>query len=267
MRTGIKTALSVLAILALLASFATLTGCKSEDTLLLYTECGLPPYEFDYNNEIVGVDIEIARAVADELGKKLVIRDVNFDNILSGVQSGKADLGAAGITIREDRKENLDFSIPYSSSEQYVIVQAGQPIPSVEDLSGKQIGFQQGTTSDFLVEDLIKAGKITSAELTGYNTPVIAAAALGKIDAVVADQLTAEIIVAGSNGTLLAGRLAMADGTSAGEVEEYGVIVSKGNTEMLEVVNRVITRLLEDGSIEQWTDKYNHLATEGESAE
>ena len=114
----------VLAVL-MLASVMCFASCnKKEETLTVYTEAGFAPYEFVYEGEIVGVDIKIMQAVADKLGKKLVVEDVNFDSIVGAVKTGKADAGAAGITITAERAEDVDFSIPYSSTEQYVIVKA-----------------------------------------------------------------------------------------------------------------------------------------------
>ena len=144
-----KKILSLVLAVVMLASALTLVSCggKNDNQLLVYTEAGFAPYEFIYNGEIVGVDIAIMQAVADELGKELVITDVAFDTICTSVQNGKADAGAAGITIRPDRAESVDFSIPYSSTEQYVIVPvADETIKILDDLKGKKIGIQNGTT-------------------------------------------------------------------------------------------------------------------------
>ena len=233
---------------------------KANGKLIVYTEAGFPPYEFICENELVGVDMEIVKAIADEIGVEVEVQDVNFDTIVGAVQTGKADVGAAGITIKADRKESVDFTVPYSSTEQCVIVEAGKDIPTVEDLKGLKIGVQQGTTSDFLVEGLIKDGTLEGSEETAYNTPALAAAALGKIDAVVTDKLTSQIIVAGSNGKFVSGTLVRADGTPAAEVEEYGIAISKDNPELLEIANKVLNKLIEEGKIDDWTEQYNALA-------
>ena len=233
---------------------------KDAGKLVLYTEAGFPPYEFIYNNELVGVDIEIVKAIAAEIGVELDIQDVNFDTIVGAIVSGKADIGAAGITIRDDRKESVDFTVPYSSTEQCVIVAAGQKIPKVEDLKGKKIGVQQGTTSDFLVEGLINDGTLEGCEQTAYNTPALAAAAIGKIDAVVTDKLTSQIIVSGSNGSLISEALLYADGSPVTDVEEYGIAISKDNKDLLEVANKVLNKLLDEGKVDAWTEEYNALA-------
>ncbi|MCQ2428561.1 MAG: ABC transporter substrate-binding protein [Clostridia bacterium] len=243
------------------SSYRSVDKIKASGELIVYTEGGFAPYEFIYENKLVGVDISVMEEVAKELGVKLTVKDVNFDTICGAVQSGKADIGAAGITIRPDRAETVDFSVPYSSTEQYVIVAADKDIPSVEALAGKQIGVQQGTTSDFLVEGLINDGTLKGSTLTPYTTPALAAAAIGKIDAVVTDKLTAQIIVSGSNGAFKTDKLLKADGSAAAEVEEYGYAVAKGNAELLEIVNKVVKKLLADGTIDAWTQDFNSKAS------
>ena len=251
----------VLAALMLATTLCFVSCGKDEETLTVYTEAGFAPYEFFYEGEIVGVDIKIMEAVAAKLGKKLVVEDVNFDSIVGAVKSGKADAGAAGITITAERSEEVDFSIPYSSTEQYVIVKADNAeITTLETLVGKKIGVQQGTTSDILVEKLIKDGTLAGATLTAYDAPSLAAAALGsKEDAVVTDKLTAEVIVSSSNGEYKAFKLVKADGSDAAEIEEYGIAVAKGNEELLKAINEVLAELLSNGSIAKWEKEYSDL--------
>ena len=242
---------------------AAMAKIKSSGELRVYTEAGFAPYEFLYNNEIVGVDMEIAAAVAAELGVKLTVTDVSFDTICAGVSSGKADLGAAGITIRPDRAETVDFSTPYTTTEQYIVLLIdNDSIKTVEDLVGKNIGVQQGTTSDFMIEDLINNGTLAGATSTGYTAPAVAAASLGKLDAVVTDKLTAETIVANNAGSFKCFELVKADGSAAAETEYYGIAVAKGNEEFLEKVNAVIEELKADGTIDKWIEEYNAKATE-----
>ena len=240
--------------------YNTVDDIKAAGELVVYTEAGFAPYEFVYENEIVGVDIEIMKKVAEKLGVELVVEDVNFDSITGAVKGGKADAGAAGMTITAERAEEVDFSIPYASTEQYVIVKADAAIPTVEDLAGKTIGVQQGTTSDFLVEELISNGALTGSTLTPYDAPALAAAALGtKVDAVVTDKLTAEVIVAANGGAYQTAKFVKADGSDAAEVEEYGVCVGKGIESLLAVIDEVLEALLADGSIAAWEAQYNDL--------
>jgi polar amino acid transport system substrate-binding protein len=252
----------VLAVL-MLASVMCFTSCKKEETLTVYTEAGFAPYEFVYEGDIVGVDVKIMEAVAAKLGKKLVIEDVNFDSIVGAVKTGKADAGAAGITITPERAEDVDFSIPYSSTEQYVIVKADNTaITNMETLMGKKVGVQQGTTSDFLIDGLIKDGTMAGTELTTYDAPSLAAAALGtKIDAVVTDKLTAEIIINNNEG-LQAFPLVNSDGTPVAEIEKYGICIAKGNEDLLAIINEVLDELIAAGKIAQWEQEYSAKATE-----
>lgn len=259
-----KKILSLVLVVMMIASVCCFTSCgeKEDNTLLVYTEAGFAPYEFIYNNEIVGVDIAIMQAVAEELGKELVITDVAFDTICTSVQNGKADVGAAGITIRPDRAEQVDFSIPYSSTEQYVIVPADNTtITTLEDLVDKKIGIQNGTTSDMLIADLIADGTLGNAEIIPYTSPAVAAASMNKQDAVVTDKLTAQLIVA-NDSSLKAFALVKADGTPAAEVEEYGICVQKGNKELLDAINKVLGELMADGTIDKWTEEYSAKAQE-----
>ena len=266
-----KKILSLTLAAILLFSSLTMFGCgkatgldaiKKAGKLTIYTEAGFAPYEFVYNNEIVGVDIEIMKAVADKIGVELEVQDTNFDAIIGGVQTGKVDAGAAGITITDERKESVDFSVPYTQTEQYVILPADNTtIKFAEDLAGKNVGVQQGTTSDLLVEELIANGKMAGATLTPYNTPALAASAIGKIDAVVTDKLTAEIIINNNSG-LQAFPLVNSDGSPVAEIEKYGICVAKGNEDLLAVINEVVQGLIDSGKISQWEQEYSAKATE-----
>jgi len=259
-----KKILSLVLVAVMLATTLCFASCgdKDDNTLVVYTEAGFAPYEFMYNNEIIGVDIAIMKAVAEELGKEVVFKDVDFNTICTSVQNGKADVGAAGITIRADRAEQVDFSIPYSSTEQFVIVPVdNDTINTLEDLKGKNIGIQNGTTSDMLIADLIADGTLDGAEIIPYSSPAVAAASMNKQDAVVTDKLTAQLIVA-NDSNLKAFALVKADGTPAAEVEEYGIAVQKGNKELLDTINKVLGELMADGTIDKWVEEYSAKAQE-----
>ncbi len=264
-----KTLSLILAALMLVSLFA-FTGCGKKQTLdsikesgklTVYTEAGFAPYEFMYENKIVGVDIEIMTKVAEKIGVELDIQDVNFNTICGAVKSGKCAVGAAGITINEERAQDVDFTVPYASTEQYVVLAVdNDTIKTVEDLKGKQIGVQEGTTSDLLINGLVTDGTLAGSTVTGYTAPAVAAASIGKIDAVVTDKLTAETIVANNEGKYQTFKLVKADGSDAAEVEQYGFAVAKGNEELLAVINEVVEELLKDGSIDKWTQEYTELA-------
>lgn len=259
-----KKALSImLAALMLVSCFALASCGKDSKTLTVYTEAGFAPYEFYYNNAVVGVDIEIAKLVAEKMGATLKVEDVNFDTICGAVKSGKADLGIAGITIRDDRAEEVDFSIPYSSTEQYIIVAINDTTTkTVGDVKGKRVGVQEGTTSDFLIDELIKSGTLEGSTIIPYKAPAAAAATIGsKVDVVITDKLTAQLIVENNSG-LVTFPFVNSDGSPAAEVEEYGVAIPKGNTELKKIVDEVITELLSSGKMDQLVAEYTEKAKE-----
>ena len=131
------------------------SGCsfKDDNKLILVTEAGFAPYEFYQNGEIVGVDIDIAKEIAKELGKELVVKDVSFDFLINEVKSGKADFAAAGISITDERKKQVDFTDEYTVSNQVVVVKKGSPITSFDEISNKKIAVQLGTVADLYVSD------------------------------------------------------------------------------------------------------------------
>ena len=123
---------------------AAFAGCSSDKktTLVMATNAEFPPYEYREGDSIVGIDVEIAQAIADDLGLELVIEDMAFDSVIAAVQSGKADIGAAGLTVDEDRLQNVNFSDPYTTAAQVVIIKDGSPVDSPDDLVGKKVGVQ-----------------------------------------------------------------------------------------------------------------------------
>ncbi len=169
-------------------------------TLKVYTESGFAPFEFiDENNEVIGVDIYLMSLVCEELNMKLDVTDMLFDGICGKVATEDNAVGAAGITINDERKETLDFSTPYVSSIQYIISTKDQAYTKLDQLAGKKIGVQKGTTGSFLVEETIKSGvlKGTGASLVEYDSGPVAFTALktGKIDFIVLDKLPALSLV------------------------------------------------------------------------
>lgn len=239
----------------------------------MYTNAEFPPFEYMDGTEVKGVDVDIAQAIADKLGVKLEIHNVKFDTIIGSIQSGKGSIGAAGITVTEERKESVDFSIEYTTSKQYIIVAADSTVAKIEDLAGMKIGVQLGTTGDFIITDEINGyegddGKAvkgvlqdTGASVTTYNSAADAAIALnsGKIQAVVIDKLPAEII-AGSYENLKAIELVYADGSNT--EESYAICVAKGNESLLKVINEVIEELKANGKIDEYVIKHTGAASE-----
>ena len=273
-------------LLTLVLSVAVLASCgnaadkqsleaiKEKGQLVVYTNAEFPPFEYLANGSPVGVDMDIAKAIADEIGVELKIENVKFDTIISSVQSGKAAMGAAGITVIDERKESVDFSISYTTSTQYVILPAETEFANITTLKGMNIGVQLGTTGDFIISDEVNGyenddgnpvkGVLqdSGAQVTTYNNANLAAEALksGKIQAVVVDKLPAELIAKNSEGKLKAVELVYEDGSNT--AESYAICVAKGNTTLLEVVNKVIQNLLDEGKIDEYivTHTTNALA-------
>ena len=216
----------------------------AEGKLTMATNAYFKPYEYYDGEDIVGIDAEIAKAIADKLGLELVINDMAFDSIISEVNAGKADIGLAGMTVTEDRLKEVDFTVSYANGVQSVIVTEDSDIKSVDDLDGKKIGTQQGTTGDsYCTEDY-------GDNVTSYVTGNEAVSALlgGSIDAVVIDNEPAKAYVASNKG------LKILDTEYANE--DYAACVAKGNSELLDALNSAITDLIADGTIDSIVSKY-----------
>ena len=270
MKKIIALALTLILTVAMFASCGSaadkqsLEAIKKNGELVVYTNAEFPPFEYLADGKPTGVDMDIAKAIADEIGVELKVENVKFDTIISSVQSGKAAMGAAGITVTEERKEAVDFSVSYTTSTQYVILPADAEYTNINSLKGMSIGVQLGTTGDFIISDEVNGYKDddgndvkgvlqdTGASVTTYNNANLAAEALksGKIKAVVVDKLPAELIAKNSDGKLKAVELVYEDGSNT--AESYAICVAKGNTTLLEVVNKVINKLLEDGKIDEF---------------
>lgn len=225
-----------------------LVGCgKNNNEIVMVTEAGFAPYEYYDSGEIVGVDIDIAKEIAKEMGKKLVIKDVSFDSIINEVKTGKADFGAAGISYSEERAEEVDFSINYSVSKQIVIVKDNSSITNINDISNKKIAVQLGSIADTYVTDNYK-----NADIVRQKKYLAAIEDLksDKVDAVVMDELPAKEIINSNSG------LKILDGSLTND--SYGMIVKKGNSEMLSVINKILDRLIQEGKIEQFV--INHTS-------
>ena len=224
-----------------LVGAALLAGCggSGSNTLKMITEATFPPYEFLRGQEVVGIDVEICRAVAEKLGKEFQAETVDFDSVIPAVISGKADLAAAGITITEDRKKNVDFSIPYVKTGIVVISKKSNPFTSVEQLKGRKIGVQSGTTSETYVLEQLKQ------EPDRSRSPAEACAALksGRVDFVIADIDPAKNCVKGEADLQLSNFI-----TS----EEYAVAIRKGQPELLAAINATITELKANGKLAKW---------------
>ena len=214
--------------------------------LVMATNAEFPPYEYHDGGEIVGIDAEIAMAIADELGMELEIEDIAFDSIIPEITSGKADMGLAGMTVTEDRKQSVDFTDTYAKASQKIIVKEDSAIASPDDLTGVIVGVQQGTTGDIYVSDLEADG--TTVERYNKGFEAVQALSQGKIDAVVIDGEPAKTFVAQTEGLKIL--------EESFTDEEYAIAVKKGNTELLEKINGALKTLKDNGTLDEIVAKY-----------
>lgn len=214
--------------------------------LVMATNAEFPPYEYHDNGSIVGIDVDIAKAIAEKLGMELEVEDVAFDSIIPEIVSGKADMGLAGMTVTEDRKASVDFSDTYAKASQMIIVKDDSSITGPDDLKGATVGVQLGTTGDIYVSDLEADG--TTVERYNKGFEAVQALSQGKIDAVVIDGEPAKTFVAETEG------IKMLD--EAFTEEEYAIAVKKGNTELLDKINGALGELKADGTLDKIVAEY-----------
>lgn len=240
-----KKMLSIVLALVCVLSFAACGSKKENNTLVMATNAEFPPYEYWEGQKVVGIDAEFAAAIAEKLGMELKIEDMAFDSIIMAVKSGKADIGVAGMTVDETRLKQVDFTESYYTGRQVIIVTEDSAIASPEDLKDKKIGVQQGTTGDLYTTD-----EFGDEFINRFNKGMEAVQALsqGKIDAVVIDDQPAKTFVKQVAG------LKILD-TEYAE-EDYAMAIKKGNTELLEKVNKAIEELKADGTFDKIIGKY-----------
>ena len=249
MKRILALALAVLMVLSL-------AGCKKTPTveqiqkdgkLVMLTNAAFPPFEYVDNNEFVGVDVDIANEIAKDLGVELEVVNMDFDGIIDAVKSGKGSFGAAGITIKPDRQEKVDFSIQYVTSSQYLIIQKDSGI-TADQIPDLTIGVQAGTTGEFFCVD---DNGMAEDQVKKYKTALEAANDLknGRIDGVIIDQLPAESIVAQNDDLELI--------PEPLTEEKYAIAVQKGNDTLLEAINATLQRLMDEGKIDEYV--LNHM--------
>ena len=260
--------------LATLATVATLgfTSCNKEDTLVVYTEAGFAPFEYMQDGKIVGVDVDIMNKVGEKLGKKIVFENVGFDTIIDTVSEGKlCNVGAAGISVTEERKAKVDFSTEYYTAELYVVYQKSEESSYVstttdgvngvywDALAGKKIAVQTGTTADLFLGDELTdhpddgwTGVLynTEASKVDFGALATAVADIGlNSDVLIIDELPAQQLIKGKDNLACAPLY-----YKGGEGEEdsaatdtYAICVTKGQNELLEAINAVLAELGKDG--------------------
>ena len=253
------------ALLLAVLMVASLCACGQKDTqtasdiktvtagkLTMSTNAQFPPYESVADDGkgyegtgFEGIDIEIAYALAQKLGLELVVDDMDFDSALSAVQTGKSDIVAAGVTVTPERQNTMCFTDSYANGVQVVIVKEGSDIKSIDDLEGKQIGTQRGTTGYIYCSD-----DFGDENVVAYYDGLTAVQALnnGQVDAVVIDNAPAQEFVAANPG------LKILD--TAYAQEDYAIGVAKGNTQLLDAINGALKELQDDGTLQAIVDKY-----------
>ena len=222
-----------------------ITGCsKKENKLVLVTEAGFAPYEYYQDGEIVGVDIDIAKYIAESLGLELEVKDVAFDSIINEVKTGKADIGAAGISYSEERAKQVDFTINYATSKQVVIVKSDSTITNIQDLNNiknLKVAVQLGTVADTYITDNYKNATITRQKKV---LAAIQDLKTNKVDCVVLDELPAKEMLKEYNDLKILSDPLFED--------NYGMVVKKGNEELLNSVNQTLEKLKNEGKIDEY---------------
>lgn len=216
-----------------------------KETLVMATNAAFPPYEYKEGSEFKGIDVEIATAIAKELGMELKIADMEFDSIITSVTNGESDFGMAGMTVTDERKQQVDFTLSYATGVQSIIVAENSPIASPDDLTGKKIGVQLGTTGDIYACDDFGTENVTQY---GKGADAVIALKGGDVDAVIIDNEPAKAFVAANSGLKILG--------TDYAIEDYAIAVKKGNAELLDKINKALEKLSTDGTIDSIIDKY-----------
>lgn len=232
-----------------------LCACDSEreEQLLMVTEATFPPYEFRDGERVVGIDPEIMQAVADAIGRKLVIQDMSFDSVITAVSTGKADVAASGITVTEERRRQVNFSVPYVEAKQVIIVPAKTSIKGKNDLPGKRIGVQHGTTGDLFVTQNI-------GEPERFQNGALGVSALiaGKIEVLILDDQPAKVFKSKYPDSI-----SILDDSLT--TESYAFAVAKENNALLAQIDSVLNAMKRDGRLDAILEKYT-AGTPGENA-
>lgn len=225
---------------------------EEKEVLSMATNAEFPPYEYMEGEDVVGIDIDIAKAIAEKLGMELKVDNMNFDSIIPSISSGKDDIGVAGITVTEDRKKSVDFTDSYATGVQVVIVKEDSKIKSVDDLfvdgADNTVGVQLGTTGDiYCTDDIQKKGYGTVQEFN-KGADAVQALVSGKIDCVVIDNEPAKEFVKANEGLKIL--------ETEYVTEDYAIAISKDNSELRDKINTALSELKADGTIQEILDKY-----------
>lgn len=229
---------------------ASVTTIKTGE-LHMATNAQFPPYEMVKDDGTYeGIDVEIATKIAEKLGLKLVVDDMDFSSVITAVQTGKSDIAMAGLTITDERKKNIDFTDSYATGKQVIIVKEGSTIKSADDLKDKKIGTQEATTGYLYCSASVEDGGYGEDHVTAYTNGAMAVQALkdGKVDAVVIDSQPAQEYVKANTGLTIL--------ETPYITEDYAIGVSKSNTALTAAVNSALKDLIADGTVKSIVDKY-----------
>ncbi len=228
---------------------AAVSEVLADGVLTVGTNAEFPPFEYvDDNGEPDGFDIALIKAIGEKLGVTVEVENMEFEALVSAIGS-KIDLAIAGMTVTDERQESVDFSNPYYDALQYVIVPEGSEIASFDDLAGKTIGVQLGTTGDFIASD-----DVEGANVSQYNKGVDAVNDLlnGRVDCVIIDKNPAQVFEAQFSGQIKA-----LDGAQFGfEVENYAIALPKGDAALAQQVNKALEEIKADGTFDQLVVDY-----------
>lgn len=222
-------------------------GSGGGETLTVGSDIPYPPFEQGRPGHYTGFDIELIEAIAQKIGRKAEVQDTSFETIFRDVAQGKFDAAISAATITEEREKAVDFSNPYYLSEQAVLVTEGSPIKSLEDLEGKTVGVQQGTTGQELAKE-----ELGGSEIRPYPEGPDAVNALkaGTVEGVVIDAPVAKNAVEKSGGVEIAEVIATE--------EDYGIVVAQGEEELLEEINKGLEEVEKDGTYTKIFEKWFH---------
>lgn len=232
-------------------------GTKEEGKLIMGTNAAFPPFEFVVSqnglvDQFDGIDVAIAKKIAEAGEQQLEIVDQEFDGLVAAVSTGKIDMAVAGMTANDERREAVDFSEPYFTATQVMVVSADNTsITKAADLSDKKVGVVLGYTGDSIVTEELQLPDANITRGSG-GVELVLDVKGGKLDAVVIDSYTGKAL-AEKNG------LKVVEDPEAFESEEYAIAVKKGNKALLDRVNEVLGEMKESGEIEQLAEKYNTM--------
>lgn len=237
----------------------TLDEIKADGKIIMATNAEFEPFEYKDDDKIVGIDAEIAAKIAEALGVDLEISDIAFESTIPALQAGKADFIAAGMTVTEDRKKNVDFTDPYFNASQAILVAKDSDIAKPEDLEGKTVGVQTGTTGDMYCTDEDGTSEVKVGEVKRYEKGMDAASDLmaGRIDAVVIDNFVAQKLADKNPDKLVKLDDALTE-------EEYAIALPK-DSELTEKFNEVLKDLTDSGELDAIETKYLGDGTETEA--